>query len=640
MRITSIRIRNFRSLLDVRLPLSRGTVIIGENNTGKSAVLDALRFVLSRPGGRRSQPADYDFHLPDPTTDPRAGDGIILEIVFSEETPDEWPDEVIQDLLPVIQTHVAKDIKSIYLRYTYRYNPKTKSFEPAWTFTNAKGEELKGKGVFGFGVMPTLLRAVPLFYLSALRDVSDEFSTRSQFWGRLLRALNIPEAEHAEIQKQLEVINARILAADPRLKRVTETLDQLQHVVATATKDAVSVRALPLRVWDLLEKADIVLKARNTTTSFPLTRHGQGVQSLAVLFLFQAFVEHLLAQSYAKNSEPLLTLEEPEAHLHPQAARALWSRIESLPGQKLVTSHSPYFVQHVPFRNIIVLRRTGAQTRAYWLPSTFRAVLPPTPELVDFAKKRAPKFSYDVETQALEVQGAIEDSEYKKLLSCFTDQATRAAHHAAIRALADESRTYLPDDELEQLETYARRIRGEILFSRAWLLCEGQSDYAILRAFANAMGKPLDSHGISLIDYQNSGSPGAFVALARALGFPWFMVCDDDTGGADHAAQVKSRGVPDAEMAQRLLMLPKDDMEGFLVKRFPGELAAIATALGAKLTAVAGTEPYNQELAAFLRTRKTDYAARFAEAASKWEPAKVPEPLVSVIKNCVEVADA
>lgn len=640
MKIAYVRIRNFRSLVDVRLPLSRGTVIIGENNTGKSAVLDALRFVLSRPGARRTQPAEYDFHLPDPKTDPRAGDGITVEVVLREEQPDEWPEEVIQDLLQIIQTDVATDIRSVYLRYTYRYNSKTKSFDALWAFTNAKGEELKGKGVLGSAVMPILYRTMPLFYLSALRDVTDEFGTRSQFWVRLLRALNIPEAEQAKIQAQLEKVNERILAADPRLKKVTDTLDQLQHVVATATKDAVSVRALPLRVWDLLERADLVLRAKNTATSFPLMRHGQGVQSLAVLFLFQAFVEHLLGESYAKYSEPLLALEEPEAHLHPQAARALWSRIEALPGQKLITSHSPYFVQHVPFRNLIVLRRAGAQTHACWLPRSFQTELLDGPELRAFVKKRAAKLGYDPLTRLLEVRGTLDDGECKGLMACFTDPGTRAAQHAAIRALQQRSQSFVTDDDLAQLETFARRIRGEILFSRVWLLCEGQSDYVILRALAVALKTPFDSHGVSVIDYQNSGSPGAFVALARALEFPWFMLCDNDSGGAAQVAQVKSKGVPDQEIQQRVTMLPMYDIEGYLAKRFSAELGPIAATLGAKIVAAPGTPEFPLELAAFLRTKKTEYAGHFAELASKWGPAKVPEPLATVIKNCIEAANA
>src|SRR3546814_20534647 len=70
-------------------------------------------------------------------------------------------------------------------------------------------------------------------------------------------------------------------------------------------------------------------------------------------------------------------------------------------------------------------------------------------------------------------------------------------------------------------------------FASKWLLCEGQAEYAILGAVADKLGCPLDAHGIAVIDYQNNGSPGAFAALARALNYPWAMICDGDQGGND-----------------------------------------------------------------------------------------------------------
>ena len=102
------------------------------------------------------------------------------------------------------------------------------------------------------------------------------------------------------------------------------------------------------------------------------------MQSLSVIFLFQAFVEHLLAELYEPDSSPLLALEEPETHLHPQAARTLWMHVKNLPGQKLITTHSPYFVQHVPFRDLRLVRLTENGTEVRWLPASFSAQVPHT----------------------------------------------------------------------------------------------------------------------------------------------------------------------------------------------------------------------------------------------------------------------
>lgn len=637
MLISSVRIRNFRSLLDVTIPLSSGTVIIGENNTGKSAVLDALRFALTRSSARRAQPTEYDFHCADPLSDPKKGDGIIVDVTWAEGSPDEWPAAVIQELQPVIQTDVERDLRSIYLRFTHRYNIATKSFSSRWEFTNAARQELKGKNLNTATLLGSLLKLFPPFHLSALRSVADEFGTRSQFWTRLLRSLEISEADRAEIQARLDEVNNKVLSADPRLKEVTKTLEKLQHVVATATSDAVSVRALPHRIWDLLEKAEIVLKAKGATTSFPLLRHGQGVQSLAILFLFRAFVEYLTEDD--KDSSPLLTLEEPEAHLHPQASRALWQQVTELRGQKVVTSHSPYFAQHVPFRNVVVLRRSGPHTRAFFLRSKFEVEIESGPALEAFIASAGGKYTYSSETRKLAVSKPVTDSEFKKLLMCFTDPATRGAQHAKLRELMAESRTYLDEEELGKLELYARRMRGEIMFARVWLLCEGPSDYAVLHAFATAIGKPLDSNGVAVIDYQNSGSPGSFVALARALGFPWFMLCDNDSGGTGHIEQIRAKGVPDDEIAARTVKLPEGDLEAHLVARIGTEVAGVASELGASLPPKEMPE-HAKMLAEFLRGRKTEYASLLARNAAGWAGSKVPDPIAGLIHRSVEAASA
>jgi recombinational DNA repair ATPase RecF len=53
MRLHRIQIDNFRGITSLDLTLGDTTVLIGENNTGKTAVLDALRFALREVKLRR-----------------------------------------------------------------------------------------------------------------------------------------------------------------------------------------------------------------------------------------------------------------------------------------------------------------------------------------------------------------------------------------------------------------------------------------------------------------------------------------------------------------------------------------------------------------------------------------------------------
>ena len=51
LRINHIHIENFRSIKCLDLDLDDITVLIGANNTGKTAILDSVRIVLTRRWG-------------------------------------------------------------------------------------------------------------------------------------------------------------------------------------------------------------------------------------------------------------------------------------------------------------------------------------------------------------------------------------------------------------------------------------------------------------------------------------------------------------------------------------------------------------------------------------------------------------
>jgi putative ATP-dependent endonuclease of OLD family len=48
MRISSLHIENFRSIKNLNIQLGETTVLIGPNNAGKTAILDAVRLLLAR----------------------------------------------------------------------------------------------------------------------------------------------------------------------------------------------------------------------------------------------------------------------------------------------------------------------------------------------------------------------------------------------------------------------------------------------------------------------------------------------------------------------------------------------------------------------------------------------------------------
>ena len=627
MRVSRIEIRNFRSIRHTVVDLGKTTVFVGPNNAGKTAVLDALRIALTRRWGQRGTGfTEYDIHLASDDDDPKASPGVSIEIHAQESEPDEWPDGVSEDLDQIMQLDPHTGLRSITLRTQCAWSEESGAFEPMWEFLNAVREPLAGRGARRVN-LERFWRYLPVFYLNALRDVGDEFSPRSQFWGRLLKALEIPAGLESRALRVLDLLNRRLLKADPRLQEIAKTLSGATRIAARDREGGLDLRMVPLKMWDLLSKAEIILRNEPNSPWLPLLRQGQGIQSLSVIFLFQAFVEHLVRELYEQDSEPVLALEEPETHLHPQAARTLWAHVRALPGQKIVTTHSPYFVQHVPFRDLRLVRLTQEGTQVKSLPATFSASIPDLDGLNAVVSGSAGRLKYDRTSETLAVAGALDEQTYRSLLKCCGRHTQRTELESILRDLRDRSSLYIGDEELQSLETFARRMRGEIFFAERWLIVEGQADYLIVHALAYAMGYDLDSHGVSVIDAQNNGNPATFAALARALGIPWVAVFDGDDAGRGYMEAIAKRGFMPDEIEKRCHAHEAGDLEAQLVANGLGpELREILAKQGVQRT----TELTTNELLAQVgdKKHKTDCAALLAmrirenpDAASHAPPA-------------------
>src|SRR5690606_29991542 len=144
-----------------------------------------------------------------------------------------------------------------------------------------------------------------------------EFGGKSRFWGSLLKSIDIPADKTADLEAKFASLNDELLQADPKLENIKDTLRAIQNVIATGAAGNVDVRAVPINLWDIISRSELLIQGKDADPWLPIYRHGNGVQSLAVIFLFRAYVDHVLSDSYTPESTPILTLEEPEAHLHP-----------------------------------------------------------------------------------------------------------------------------------------------------------------------------------------------------------------------------------------------------------------------------------------------------------------------------------
>lgn len=154
MRIKDIRIRNFKSIREIHIPdIEQALILVGQNSTGKTAVLDALRAVAGSYQVRKE-----DFREDYPNIE------IMLTLTVGEED---------------LQRMYHHGIVSSYRRYESwrrdfgRKIPSFKDGEVTFEFTaNREGKIRYGDGISKHNrYIPMLLPK--LYYIDAQRDLEN-----------------------------------------------------------------------------------------------------------------------------------------------------------------------------------------------------------------------------------------------------------------------------------------------------------------------------------------------------------------------------------------------------------------------------------------------------------------------------------
>lgn len=632
MRITRLHIENFRCVRDLTVELGDTTVFIGPNNAGKTAILDAVRIVLTRRWGQRGTGfTENDVHRPNPDGDPRTLPPVCITLTMEEAQAGDWHEDMVAALEDIV-TLLPDGRNVLTVRVTCAWNGDKEVFDPAWQFLDTAGAPLPERrrsinltGFFGY---------MPLFWLGALRDAAGEFTPRSGHWGRLLRSVRIPAELEEEALRVLAELDAKIIAADPRLTDIATMIGEATRVAVGEGPGSARLNTLPLAIEEMLQRTGIVMRNEDLRPWLPLGHHGQGMQSLAVIFLFQAAVLQQLAEAEQPGVEAVFAVEEPEAHLHPQAARTLWDRTQALAGQKLMTTHSPYFVQNVPLRDLRLVRLRAGQTEVSTLPRTIVSSLPWNGSLDGFMRGGGGRvFERHQSTGRVAARSWFDNAMAGRLAHCYRDDADVAARTAEVERLRHTCRILPTAEDEEELGFHGRRVRGEIFFARRWILVEGVTEYLLLHALGRALGLPLDRHGIAVIDFQQSGNAGIYPALADAFGIPWHMITDGDHEATKFKQQILDRGFVEADLVDRFVTLPApNDLEDQLLADGHEQL------LRTILASISGNSALTCDLAEFrsrLKNRKTGYMGTLSlrVANDRALAEAMPAPFVNLIRS-------
>lgn len=410
MYLKELHIRNFRVFdeMGIKVNLNKGVnAIIGENNVGKSSVIDAIRIAFSTvPYKKDIFFNKSDFHI--------SNDGTVAKWAQFDVYLEEVPPYLLEIWNP--ETNTGGEFHIKFSLYTAANGmEKVKSF--SW-----------GNGTEGNPVSSETFEAIEIAFLGALRDSENEMKpSRNSKLAQLLRNIVPEKSEREDLVNLLMSANASILEKDQLIKArdaVNQNLSRIEQEVLQQQIDiglveprfdsiAGSLRAWVKPKWILISKRDpMYVNANNiemlnkdchfihtgengihidlailnsqivmddelknrileiSSHTFELYQNGLGYNNL----LYMSAVLGDMSIQKPGVFHNLLLIEEPEAHLHPQLQELVQRFLidtdkDSEQIQIIYTSHSPTLVSKVGIENINLLYEVNHQKRSFPLAS-------------------------------------------------------------------------------------------------------------------------------------------------------------------------------------------------------------------------------------------------------------------------------
>jgi putative ATP-dependent endonuclease of OLD family len=229
MRISKIEIQNFRGFKKEVIELDDITVFVGENNTGKSTVLDAIRLVIGTQDWNEKL-TKYDYHLISGSSKAGEAGEILLRIEVSEKQEDEWPDEIQQTLPDSIDID-DNGLRHFYLALKGQYNLKDEKSTESKEF-QTKTYSPKGSKANTGKCFSDFKNLVPVFYITSLRDSNKEFQQKKGLFKKFLDSEVITSDKRLQLETKLGTLNTEIIDVLENIKQLKGHLKKSMTVLS------------------------------------------------------------------------------------------------------------------------------------------------------------------------------------------------------------------------------------------------------------------------------------------------------------------------------------------------------------------------------------------------------------------------
>lgn len=367
MQIGRVEVKNFRGIEAGVVTLSGHTVFLGDNNVGKSTLLEAIDLVLGPERlSRRPVIDEHDFYAGKYLDEAGNAVPIHVEVIVTDLSDEqqrhfhehlEWWSTTEQKLLegpPAEGTDADGVGAALRLFFKGSYDKEEDDFTGNTFFASPQFQDgsystfrTTDKRKCGFLYLRTLrtgARALSLERGSLLDVILRLQDKRVTMWEDLLQEL-----------RTLPVADKEELGIAPLLKDVQ---DAVRRFVPSDWAEQPHMRVSDLTRESLRKDLTVFMgtgavRPDGTTYSAPFHHQGTGTINTLVLALLSIIA--------GLKQNVIFAMEEPEIALPPHTQKRIVNSVRGTSAQALFTSHSPYVLEEFKPAEMQVLRRARGQ---------------------------------------------------------------------------------------------------------------------------------------------------------------------------------------------------------------------------------------------------------------------------------------
>lgn len=367
MRVSNLKIDNFRGVRSGFIRFGKHPVLVGDNNAGKTTLIEAMTLLLGRDRLVREL-TEHDFY----GSRPKPVDRIKLVATvtdFPNDDPErssqwfrdgravvKWVDEATGAVHPLRDNQAWKlccqiavqarfDDESLaveMLRYFHDHE------EPVDPFSEDSPPLVPG----------TLIQELGFYLVRASRTWDKVFSWGNELFKRAVLATAAQPAAALLAERDRLRAPDQPIDADPGIEPLIQNLNK-ELALSFPNAPKVQLRLTGTDSRAVMEAVTAHFAAADGF-SIPAARQGSGLVSMQGLLLLL----ELGRARAAAGGEFVMALEEPEVHLPPSAQQRLVQRVQALSTQTFITTHSPLVASMADPTSVLILKRRDGDLSA------------------------------------------------------------------------------------------------------------------------------------------------------------------------------------------------------------------------------------------------------------------------------------